>query len=160
MDLSTTIIGLVIVLMCAVPFVVMYFNNKKKQHQMLQNLHTLATHNKCSVTFYEFCGDLVLGIDDSKKHVFFHKQSKDFSSTSFVDLSQTKECQIFKKHHSDGLKSSANPIQSVFLIFKRNNDVQHESSFELFNRQLDLQLSGELQFAEKWSKRINNLLNR
>ncbi|MFY8188583.1 MAG: hypothetical protein ACOVLC_11565 [Flavobacterium sp.] len=160
MDSSITVIGLIIVLICAVPFVVMYFNNRKKENEMMQSLHAMASNNKSKITAHEFCGDFVLGIDETKKFVYFHKQNKDFSNSSFVNLSQTKECHITKKQDEDVSKSSIYAMQSVSLSFRKVNDVHHETHFELFNRQLNHQLSGELQFADQWSKRINNLLNK
>ena len=99
-----------------------------------------------------------MGIDETKKFVFFHKKSKEFSNSNYIDLNQTKECQITKKKDSDVSKSSIYAIQSVSLSFKKGNDVQNETHFELFNKQINVQLSGELQFAEKWSKRINCFL--
>jgi ABC-type glycerol-3-phosphate transport system permease component len=86
MDWGTAIVGLIMILICIVPFVIMYYNRVKKENKMLQSLNEIAQQHNCKIGQHEFCGDYVMGIDENRNFVFFFKQKKEEAISQFVDL--------------------------------------------------------------------------
>jgi|SRR5690606_3456478 len=159
MDLGTAIVGLILIFICVIPFVIMYNNRVKKENKILQLLHEFAQQHNCKISQHEFCGDFVLGIDNSSNFVFFCKQKKEEVIFQFVPLSEVHICQVVKKTRN--IKSDMETpsiIDKVELSFIPINKSKEKSRFELYDEETNLQLSGELQFADKWSKQINDCL--
>lgn len=78
-----------------------------------------------------------------------------------VDIASIQSCKTIRKTRNS--KGSANYgafTQEVELSFKPKNNNKDEIKFELFNEETNKQLSGELQFAEKWSKQLNERLKK
>lgn len=152
MDWGTAIIGLIMILICIVPFVIMYYNRVKKENKILQSLNEIAQPHNCKISKHEFCGDFVLGIDESRNFVFFFKQKKEEAISQFVDLAEIQSCQVVKK------AISTYSIQKLELAFLPTNKSKTETKFELYDEEINTQLSGELQFVDKWAKQINDRL--
>jgi len=159
MDLGSTIIGAILLVICIVPFVIMHYNRKKKENKMLQTLNENAQQYKCKISKYEFCGDFVFGIDESRNFIFFFKQEKEKAISQFVDLTEIKACQVVKK--TTNVKNdigNLSVIDRVELSFIPKTKSKGDTRFELYNEEINVQLRGELQFVDKWSKQINNHL--
>lgn len=159
MDWGTAIVGLIMLLICIVPFVIMYYNRVKKENKILQSLNEIAQPHNCKISQHEFCGDFVLGIDESRNFVFFFKQKKEEAISQFVDLAEIQTCQVVKKTRN--VKNdigSLGFIERVELSFTPTNKNKGETSFELYDEETNMQLSGELQFVDKWTKQINDRL--
>ncbi|MBX2928524.1 MAG: hypothetical protein KF852_11860 [Saprospiraceae bacterium] len=159
MDWGTAIVGLISILICIVPFVIMYYNRIKKENKMLQSLNEIAQQHNCKIGQHEFCGDFILGIDENRNFVFFFKQKKEEAISQFVDLSEIQTCQAVKKTRN--VKNdigSLGFIERVELRFTPTNKNKGETKFELYDEETNMQLSGELQFVDKWTKQINDRL--
>lgn len=159
MDWGTTIVGLIMILICIVPFVIMYYNRVKKENKMLQSINEIAQQHNCKIGQHEFCGDYVMGIDENRNFVFFFKQKKEEAISQFVDLSEIQTCQMVKKTRN--VKNdigSLGFIERVELSFTPTNKNKGETTFELYDEEINMQLSGELQFVDKWTKQINDRL--
>lgn len=159
MDWGTAIVGLIIILICMTPFVIMHYNRVKKEGKMLHSLKENAKQLNCNISQHEFCGDFVLGIDESRNFVFFFKQKKEEAISQFVDLAEIQICQVVKKTRN--IKNdigSLGFIERVELSFIPTNKNKTETRFELYNDEINMQLSGELQFVDKWTEQINACL--
>lgn len=159
MDLGTAIVGLILILLFIVPFIIMHNNRVKKEYKMLHRLEENAQQHHCNISQHEFCGDFVLGIDESRNLVFFFKQKKEEAISQFVDLAEIKTCQVVKKTRD--IKNdigNLSIIERVELSFTPTNKNKGETSFELYDEETNTQLSGELQFVDKWTKQINDRL--
>ncbi len=158
-DLGTAIIGSIAILICVIPFVVMHFKKLKKENKILQRLNEIALKQNCKISQHEFCGDFVLGIDEDKKFAFFLKFQKEESVPEFVDLSKIQKCQIFQKTKSmNGSSGNFEHTEQLYLNFIRKNKNEVDFEFELYDEETNMELSGEIQFAEKWVAKINELL--
>lgn len=158
-DWKTAIIGLIMVLLCIVPLVIMHLNKIKKEQKILNILKSKAQQNNCIISQYEFCGDNLLGIDENKKIVFFYKQKDEESILKLVDLSEIQTCQILKKiRNTKNNKETLSIIERIELSFTPIVVSHGETKFELFDNEINMLLGKELQFVEKWTKQINELL--
>ncbi len=159
MDLETAIVGLISILICIIPFAIMHYNSVKKENKILKSLKENAQKQNCNISQYEFCGDYVMGIDESRNFVFFFKQKKEKAISQFVDLAEIQTCQVVKKTRS--VKNdigSLDVVERVELSFTPTNKNNAETRFELYDDEVNMQLSGELQFVDKWTKQINDRL--
>jgi hypothetical protein len=156
---GTIYVGLIIIILCVFPFVLIYRHKAKKRKKMLQSLNERAQQFHCKVSQHEFCGDFVMGTDAEKTHIFFFKQKSEKSVLQSVDLSETRSCQISKKRTNVSETNESHVIiERLELVFMPINKNKEETRFELFDQEANYQLSGELQFADHWAKQINKLL--
>ncbi len=159
MDLATAIVGLIFILITIVPFVIIYYVRVKKEKKLLHALKKGAHQHNCNISQYEFCGDYIMGIDESRNFVFFHKQKKEGALSQFVDLSEIKSCQEVKKiRNIKKVTGNLSIIEKLELSFTPKNKSMDETRFELYDEETNMQLRGELQFIDKWIKQINNRL--
>ena len=158
-DLGTAIIGSIVILICVIPFVVIHFKKLKKENKILQRLNDFANQNQGKISHHEFCGDFVLGIDESKKFAFFLKFQKEESVPEFVDLSEIEKCKILQKTKSvNGNSGNFEHTEQLNLGFIKKNRDNLDQKFELYDEEINRELTGEIQFAEKWVVKINDLL--
>ncbi len=161
MDWGTAIIGTISILICIVPFVIVHYNRVKREKKMLQALKENAHQNNANIGQHEFCGDFLIGMDENRNYVFFLKQKKEETISQFVDLSEIQACQPVKKIlnlKSDGEKVTI--TERLELCFLPEEKSKGETRFELYDKEANIQLSGELQLADKWSKQFNNSLKK
>lgn len=158
MEIGSTIVGTIIIIICIAPFVVMYHNQRKKEKIMLQSLNQIAQQHNCSISQHEFCGAFVLGIDNVRNFVFFLLQDKEVIS-QFVDLSEIQTCRAEKKARSSkNTMGELSLIERIELCFIPANKNKAEIKLPIFDEESNLKLSSELQFVDKWSKQINDRL--
>ncbi|HMP31674.1 MAG TPA: hypothetical protein PKD85_18880 [Saprospiraceae bacterium] len=155
MELGSALVGIVILLICIVPILVLSKNKKQKENKMLASLNEFAQQNDCRIDLHEFCLNCVIGIDKSKNYVFFLKSIKEHQSIQYVDLSKAKECQIIKrKRHINNGNESTLIIEGLDLSFYNIDKTLNPVNFEIYNEKTNFQISSELQFADKWAKLI------
>lgn len=159
MDLNSTIVGIIMLAICSSPFILMVISRKKREKIVLLSLKEIAKQHASQISHYEFCGNFVLGIDENNNHLFFLNQKKEETISQFVNLSEIKSCAVVKKTREFKNKSKQNLIiERIELNFKQKNATQMETTFEVYDESENMQLSGELQFVEKWSTLINGRL--
>jgi len=159
MDLGTALIGAIFLAVCMVPFIIMYYHRVKKENVMLQSLKNIAQQQNCNIDKYELCGDFALGLDENRGFVFFFKQKNEETVRQFVNLSGVQTCQVAKKTRNQKANKTNELVTiQVELCFTSTNKNNDETRFELYNEEVNTQLSGELQFAESWAKQITERL--
>lgn len=155
MDWGTTVITVISILIIVIPVAIMYSNKAKREKRMLHALQEMAQQHHCTIHQHEFCGDFVIGLDENKDFVFFFKLRKDQAIAQFVDLSEVQSCQAVKKARNVNTTTLFEQVDLGFLPANKN---KAETRFELYDEAFNTQLSGELQFADKWAKQLNDRL--
>lgn len=161
MDIGSAIIGVIFVLICAVPFVIMNRSKKKKEKLILQSLSEIANRVHCQIGPHEVSGNMAIGMDTSKNFVFFYKQTQEKVTEKIVDLAKIKSCKVNNMSRTiRNQQSSQRVIDSIDLSFVPSAKNEPEVKIEFFNAEEHAQLNGELQSAEKWMQIIKDQLNR
>lgn len=161
MDLGSALVGSIILVICITPFIIMYYNRVKKNGKLLCILNENAKLESCQIDRHEFCSDFVLGIDDSKNFVFFLKQNSNETVSQSIDLSKIQSCQLIKKTRMMKINNeNIVIIENVGLRLVSLDKNQEEIILDLYDEKISLQLRGELQFADKWSKQITSKLKK
>jgi hypothetical protein len=157
-DLGTVITGLIIVGICVLPFAFAFLSGKNKEKKMLDALTEMAIQQGCKIHTNEFCGDFVMGIDEVKNYVFFHKLGKEKTLSTFVNLRDIISCSVHKVTKIENMKhQKISIVESVDLVFK-SKSAHQDLIFGLFNFEENSRLTGELAFADSWSKKLNERL--
>ena len=158
MDSVSLTIGLVLLAMSILPIYLFNLSRKRKQKKTMELLSNMAGAHNCRISAYDILGDLIIGWDESKKFVFYFRKANDVTSELYVDLATVKGCKVINTtrtiKHKDGNEKVTERVELGFSPANGGNEVK----WEFFNEEINTQLNGELQLAEKWSKMINNLL--
>ena len=155
-DLGTTLVGVVGLALFALPFVYDYRNRKKKEKLLFQSLNGIAQEHNCKISQYEFCSDIIIGLDESKNFVFFLRKRKENFISQHVDLSEIQTCRTAKKARTIKTKDgNLVIIDRIELCFTPTNNRMNEIRFEFYYKELNSQLIGQLQLADKWAKQLN-----
>ena len=151
MDLGTTIVGAVLLVICIAPFILVRKRQLTKKNEKLQILNNLSQEHNCFIQEYEVCNDFILGIDKSKNFLFFYKQSEETTHSQVINLQEIDKCVVIKKTRSINDKT----IALIELNFIKKNEV---TSIIIYDEKTDLLISNELLVANKWSLIINSSL--
>jgi len=156
MDTTTMIIGAVVIALCMLPFVIMGSNKKKRKAQLLKSLSEIAAGHDCKITRHEFFDQFIIGLDDAGSYAFFLKKSKDDEVSEYVDLSVVQKCKVVNSSRvAGGNVIITDKVELSFLSVDKKNP---DKKFELYTSEESMQLTGELQLAEKWAEEVNLLL--
>ncbi|SOE20005.1 hypothetical protein SAMN06298216_0505 [Spirosomataceae bacterium TFI 002] len=156
MDFDNIIVGIICTVICIVPFILLVRNRKKKEQQQFQSLVDLAESHGGRITNHEFSGNSGIAIDDKKGFVFFQKEINGETKGVFIDLIEIEECKLIDTRVSE-MKNNENDvvIDRLEICFVPLSKSEKVVKLEIFNRDTNSQLYGELKFAEKWSRLIN-----
>lgn len=159
MDLESTIMGAILVAICALPFLMMGRNRKKRERHLFQSLTNIALQHNGKINQHEIGIDYGIGIDETNDFVFFFKQTKDKVVEECIALAEIEVCTVNKITRTVENDSGANAIiDKLELIFLPIAAKKKGVALEFFNTAVYTQLNGELQSVEKWTKRINEHL--
>jgi hypothetical protein len=159
MNLESAMAGAIMIAICIVPFISMSRGRKKRDKQMLLSLTEIAKQHDCQISQHEFCGDFVIGIDEIKNFIFFHKHLKNRVIEQFIDLANIKNCKVINLSRSikteEGIQKVIDKLELAFIPTSKDKS---EITLEFFNSDVTTQLYGEFPTIEKWSKHINDRL--
>ena len=161
MDLGVTLTGVIIVLLCIIPFVVMSQNSKRKKQQKLQNLFDFAAKNEGNITQHDLWHKSSIGLDETNKTIFFIRILQDKAITQVVKLGDMQKCQLINTGRTlNEQESPIKVIDKLELAFTPRDKQQATIVLEFFKVDSDsLTLTGELQLAEKWANLTNVHIN-
>lgn len=161
MDLNSAITGAIAILICFLPFVMITRSRKKKEKLFLKSLSDFAIQNNCQIDQREVFNSFAIGMDEAQNFVLFYSKTKDREIAQFVDLGKIQSCKVSNTNRTyknkEGDHKVIDKLELNFIPTARN---QPAVTMEFFNPEVSLQLSGELQSIEKWSKLINDRLKQ
>jgi len=156
MNLGTIIIGIVCIVLCALPFVLTSRNKKKKEKQLLNALSDFAKQNNSEITKHEVNQYFAIGLDESKNTISFLRKTRDNNKFLFVDLTSIKKCEI--NNISKSLNNNEKTIDKLNLNLSTFNKKEPNITLEFFNADLSFQLANEYDSIENWNTIINKIL--
>lgn len=159
LDLGSALIGVGAIMSCALPIVMMNRNRKIREKQFLQALTDIASGQDCKIDQHEIFGRFAIGIDESKKWVFFSRLAKDQVDEQSIDLQKIQNCKVLNTNrihkNSDGNQKIIDKLELCFTPIAPNTPAV---KLEFYNVDVSPQLDGELHAVEKWSEIINGRL--
>lgn len=156
--MGTTIIGLVITMICALPIILWSLNNYKKKKKKLEILKNLTKEHNCKVGQFDLTNKTLIASDKSLQYIFHIKWVDDKTSIQAVDMNGVKGCEVNKfSKKSSSKKSSSGAIEKIELILKHLDANKSDIALEFYNIVYDGENIGdELLLAEKWCDSINS----
>lgn len=160
MDLGTDIIAIIIVIVCILPFILIAKGRKKKEKKLLAALQEVANRDNCTVNDYEINSSFIIGIDYKQNRVFYYKNEEGVINEGIVNLEGIKTCKIGTQSKTINAAKGRKEyiIQGLNLKFVPRLKQDPEVSFTVYDSDLKMQLTGELQLAKKWETLINKKL--
>ncbi|MFN4121797.1 MAG: hypothetical protein ACK4GL_00685 [Flavobacteriales bacterium] len=154
MNLTIILTGLLVLSFLLLPFFLTHFSRIKKESQLITELQQYASQHQSSITEYETGSDFAMGLDEQKNQLFFVKHNKAGNDQQHIDINQYRRCKVNKQSRPLGGKSN-NGMVTELLHLDFYADNAKNKSLRLYDEKINLHLSGELQFAERWAKKIN-----
>lgn len=138
-------------MICALPFVLMMINQKKRARQILNALSQMANENQTQIQEYEICGQLAIAIDSGKKHLFYYLKTDQSEFNEVIVLDTIKNCseKVIYNHEDDSRKT----VQELSITFNLKQGTP--KTWQLYHADIQPQLDGELQLMKKWVHLIN-----
>lgn len=153
MDFYIIIKGAIVIALCFLPFIYMAMRNKKREKNFFQSLLNKAKQLNCNVTDYEVSGNIIIGLDDTNKELFFLKKINDEERFQHLNLKEIKNLRLNNSNRMTG--SEKNPqkvLDKLQLVFTYKKAGTPDVTFEFFNSDESLIVNGELKLIEKWAK--------
>jgi hypothetical protein len=155
MNIEITIIGAILVALCAMPFVYFGMSRKNKEKKVVQALKDFASQHKSTITTHDVSGELIIGLDETTKTLFMSKHFEGQVTNKVLQLSDVTGCAVEKHYKNYGNQQVVDQLSIRFITKKGNAS---EVYWELFNSNETYQLSGELQLADDWVSKIKSQL--
>lgn len=152
MDLTTTIIGAFIVIICIIPLALAYNKRKGRERKIKLALFNYAQSHSGSITNFDIWPDTAIGLDEEKNHLYFIK-----ISPSDEELQQHAALDNIKAISITGEDDPEHTDQLELLLEHKS---EPKIALEFFNRETALQINEELQLIKKWQAIVNSRINR
>lgn len=155
MNLGTTIIGILCVAVCAMPFALLSISKMRKEKQLINALKGLAEKQGCQLSEFEICGNYIVGIDKHKNSLFFQYTSQEKTEQQAIDLSTIQECSI---HNASKRTAKDTKVQFLKLQLTPLDKALTIINLDFYNADFSYMLRGELQSIEKWKNIVYHSL--
>ncbi len=159
MNLSTILIGLVLVLLFLVPVIFLVRASSGSKRKFIKDLFDLARNNQSGISEHDHWNNRIIGMDKDRRKLFYINKTTNNELTAVIDLSQVKHCEVVRKNRNGGKKANNPPvIEKLELAFSYVGNNKPETSLDFFNSDFDSSFpEDEFKLAEKWSGIVNDV---
>ena len=153
--------GTAIIVACIIPFILLSINKKRKDRKMAGIFLDMVSEINLKPGQFEVSGNIIMGMNDEISHFFFYKEREGKSEKQVVALTEFVQCSVQKTGSSQGSTSSLSaPFQTVSLHFVPGDGGASDIQVNVFELAKDLQLNDELKLAEKWSQKVQSVMQK
>lgn len=149
MDTESLFMGLILLVICVVPFVFMHLKKTKKESILLSKINQLISQKAMNLDEYEFFETQFIGLDIKKKTAFYIHDITHTMELKTIDL-KTHTLHLEKNQSQEGRRIK---IHKMGFQWSNTNSKQQEL-WVVFDETKKFQLSGEIEWIEKWIKKI------
>ena len=149
MDSTSATIGIVLVMICVLPFILFSFSNSKKRKKRLQNLIKKAKENNATIQEKDDWNQSIIGIDKTNKMLFFSKKSEEFDKFITINVSELLKCRIERTESNHKVLEKL----ELELTFASKPTVV----LEFFNKNETRLILNEIEIIQKWQTLLNKI---
>lgn len=149
MDQSSATIGIILVIVCVLPFIFFSINNSKKRKKRIQNLVKKAKDNNATIQEKDDWNQSIIGIDKTNKMLFFSKKSEEFDKFISINISELLKCRIERTENKHNVLEKL----ELELTFASKPTVV----LEFFNIDETRILLNEIEIIQKWQTLLNKI---
>jgi len=159
MDLGTILTATIMLSICVLPFILMNRKKKRRIKKLQQNFMDFISEKGQNIGENEICGDFVIGLDNISKHLYFIKQNQSTDIQVCIPINTITDCKLEKIYEIDSNSmDQSTALDKVLLTFTTKEAQSKNKTLILFDSDDQMQLDGELQLGEKWSKIIQAII--
>lgn len=155
MNIGITVVSVILVAVCASPIIYFIVSRKNQEKKIITSIKKLAAQNQETISAYETCGQLIVGVNNNSATLYYAKQLDDRFLIEKLSLKQVAGAVVETKYKND---SPSKLIEHLGIRFLPKNGQVADLYWNFYNIKDNFQLNGELQLAESWVKRINQMV--
>src|SRR5262245_27647080 len=138
MDTSSTLIGLFIVVLCVLPFAILYFDRRRKVGAIMKSLHGMAQQSGRAIKEHDIWGDRVIGIDENESFVFAIFKIDGGMRVYKIFLEEISECRLVQNVRTIRNKEGVFTVTDLLgLAFVYADPVKGVQALEFYNPEFD-----------------------
>lgn len=160
MEMKTLIMGTIAVLALVGPFIFVLIKNKRKNNKTKSIFMKYANVDNSNIDESDILDNIAIGIDYNQNRLYFIKHSNNQESKQIINLNDVRSAKLEKKQRTvKSGKSSTLIIEKVELVLTSNNPNKQNYVLDLYDENINMVLSGEVQLANKWVAILERVLN-
>jgi hypothetical protein len=149
MDATSLTIGIILLIICVLPFIIFSIINSKKRKKRIRNLIQKAKENNATIQEKDDWNQYVIGIDKTNKMLFFSKKSEEIDKFISINISELLKCRI------ERTENKLNTLEKLELelTFASKPTVV----LEFFNKEETRIVLNEIEIIQKWLTLLNKI---
>jgi hypothetical protein len=160
MDLSTTIIGLLLLSLFVVPIVLISRSGKSKAKRFEKELFSESSMNELMISEKTLWDEQAIGIDTAKNKIIYLNWS---GPERIIYIFELKDVKIFETEPGFGERNKKNfsykKSERLGLKFSFKDSVRQEINIIFFTPGIAQRTDDQVKMFEKWSKIIKDQLD-
>ncbi|WP_378186825.1 hypothetical protein ACE939_00570 [Aquimarina sp. W85] len=155
MDLQTTLIGLLMIVLCTIPFYLLGRSATKKRKKLLAGITDLAAQHYQTIDTVEYGPEFSIATTQTKEAILFYKKSDVKEIALYIDLDKLLSCTFI--HLKEKVQNQGKFYEHTKKLALSCKTTSQEDILllEFYNVDDGLQLNGELELLTKWHQIIN-----
>lgn len=149
MDSTSLTIGIILLIVCVLPFILFSVNNSKKRKKRIQNLIKKAQENNATIQEKDDWNQSIIGIDKTNKMLFFSKKSEEFDKFISINISELLKCRIERTENKHNVLEKL----ELELTFASRPTIV----LEFFNKNETRLILNEIEIIQKWQTLLNKI---
>ena len=149
MDSTSLTIGIILLIVCVLPFILFSVINSKKRKKRIQNLIQKAKENNATIQEKDDWNQSIIGIDKTNKMLFFSKKSEEIDKFISINISELLKCRIEKTENKHNVLEKL----ELELTFASRPTIV----LEFFNKDETRLILNELEIIQKWQTLLNKI---
>ena len=161
MDLSTTIIALVVLSLIILPIVYIANIGNYKKKKLYRALTELADSQSCKISEYDHWKDSCIGIDKEKRRLFHIVKNSNNLTKIEISLQEVQKCNLVGINMDTKNYNTRKSIDKIELCLSYQDAIKPETKIEYYNHSTDYNIvEQDIKLAEKWFKIVkSNIVN-
>lgn len=149
MDSTSLTIGIILVIVCVLPFILFSVNNSKKRKKRIENLVKKAKESNATIQEKDDWNQSIIGIDKTNKMLFFSKKSEEIDKFISINISELLKCRIERTENKHKVLEKL----ELELTFASKPTVV----LEFFNKDETRIILNEIEIIQKWQILLNKI---
>ena len=149
MDATSLTIGIILLIICVLPFILFSINNNKKRKKRIQNLVAKAKENNATIQEKDDWNHSIIGIDKTNKMLFFSKKSEEFDKFISINISELLKCRIERTENKHNVLEKL----ELELTFASKPTIV----LEFFNKDETRLILNEIEIIQKWQALLSKI---
>ena len=161
MEMKTLIMVAITVLVVVIPFAFVNIKNQRKNNKTKSVLLKYANAYNSKIDESETLNNIAIGIDYNQNRLFFVQHYKTHELEQIIDLNDIKSVRLVNEKRAVKVgKSSTLVVEKIEIVLTNNNPKNQDYVLKLYDENINLILSGEVQLANKWVAILEGVLKQ